>query len=96
MRRKEKDRQHNGQAKPKNNRKRTNNYPQNTTENKRLSITYHTKSRDKLGCSLMASRSCSTSGIHRVSPVKNQVECHQWGKGDMVNATKGTYSCINL
>ena len=50
------------------------------TENKRLSEL--NLKPGKLSCSGRVSSSCSTCGIHRVTPVTNPVIGHEWGKDD--------------
>ena len=58
-------------------RKRTNNYPQNATQETRLSNMNLTKSRDELMCFFRVSSSCSTSGTHRGTLVTNPLKNHE-------------------
>ena len=45
----------------------------------------------ELKCSGRVISSCSTSGIHRVNPVRKSVISREWGKGREVFPTRGTY-----
>jgi hypothetical protein len=58
-------------------KKRTNNDPQNTTQETRLSNMNLTKTRGELMCFFRVSSSCSTSGTHRGTLVTNPVKNHQ-------------------
>jgi hypothetical protein len=69
-------------------RKRTNNDPQNTTQETRLSNMNLTKTRGELMCFFRVSSYCSTSGTHRGTLVTNPVKNHEWRTGLWLRQTK--------
>jgi len=71
----------------------------NRTNNELQNITHKTTDRvtraplrtgGGLGCSGRVIRSCSTSGIRRVTLDTSSVICHEWGKDRKVFTTSGT------
>ena len=48
-----------------------------------MNNTNPSKTRDEFWCSWMVSSSCSTSDTRHVIVVKNQMESHEWGKGEI-------------